>query len=80
MNRLLVAGFLVMIAGMLIVLFGSAGGKGLSTGGFVLIGPIPIVFGTGTNGGQIASLAFFAGLLMFVAFVVWAWRLGRLRG
>lgn len=79
MNRLLAVGILLVVVGMAVVFLGSASEGVASTGGFVLIGPIPIVFGTGPNGGQIAILALAAGIIMFTAFVILAWRLSALR-
>lgn len=74
MNKLLAAGLLAMLVGMAMVVIGSAGEGDLSTGGFVLVGPFPMVFGTGTNGGQLAALALAAGLLMLILLSVLAWR------
>lgn len=79
MNRLLAVGILLIIVGMVVVLLGSVSEGAASTGGFVLIGPIPIVFGTGTNGEQLATLALAAGVIMIAAFVILAWRLSSLR-
>ena len=74
MNRLLVAGLLIIIAGVAVLLLGSASQGGVSTGGFILIGPFPIVFGSGTNGGQLATLALAVGVLMIILVSVLAWR------
>jgi len=74
MNRLLVAGLLIIIAGVAVLLLGSASQGGMSTGGFILIGPFPIVFGSGTNGGQLATLALAVGVLMIILVSVLAWR------
>ena len=79
MNRLLATGILLIVAGIAVVLLGSASEGAVSMGGFVLIGPIPIVFGTGANGGQLATLALAAGVIMIAAFVILAWRLRSLR-
>jgi uncharacterized membrane protein len=80
MNKLLLVGLLVIVAGMLVILMGSVGQAGVSTGGFVLIGPFPIVFGSGSNGGQLATLAFAVGVLMLALLALYAWRIGSLRG
>lgn len=79
MNRLLLAGILVIIVGMLVIALGSSTQGGVSTGGFVLIGPFPILFGSGQNGGQLATLSLVVGILMFLLIVVYAWRIGSLR-
>jgi len=75
MNKLLAIGLLAIVIGTVMVLLGSAEQGSVSTGGFILIGPFPIVFGTGTNGGQLAALALVVGLLMVVLLSVMAWRL-----
>ncbi len=46
---MLFIGFLVVVAGMI-----TASGSYASSGGFILIGPIPIVFGNGPNSGTLA--------------------------
>jgi len=79
MNRLLGAGLLLIVVGMLVVLLGSASEGGVSTGGFILIGPLPIVFGSGTNGEQLALLALVAGIIMIVLLLALARRLRSLR-
>ncbi len=56
-SRVYLVGFLVLIAGLAIILVGSAGGTNSSVGGVVFIGPIPIVFGSGPNSGFLAILA-----------------------
>lgn len=73
MNKLLVAGLLMIVAGMTVVLLGSSSQGGVSGGGFVLIGPFPVVFGSGTKGAQLATLALVVGLLMIVLLSVMAW-------
>jgi uncharacterized membrane protein len=74
MDRLVVLGLLLMAAGFIVVAVGSSGSAGVSTGGFVLIGPIPIVFGSGTNGTQLAALSAMLGVLTLVLVLVMAFR------
>ena len=64
MDRLLLLGFLLVLGGIVVVGAGSLGEAGVSTGGFVLIGPVPIVFGTGTSGNLLAVLSLVLGVLM----------------
>ncbi len=78
LNKLVVVGLLTILAGMALVILGSASQGTASTGGFVLIGPFPIVFGTGSSGGQLATLALIAGLVMVGLLLVLAWRLSSL--
>lgn len=75
MNRLLAAGLVIIVVGLALVVLGSAVQGNVSTGGFILIGPFPIVFGTGPDGGQLAVLAVAVTLLMVVLLSVLAWRL-----
>ena len=64
-NKILVAtGFLLVAAGVILVAVGAAGQGNASAGGFVLIGPIPIVFGSGSNGGVLALLSVVLGVIM----------------
>ena len=55
-----------MIAGAAMLAYGSLDQTNASLGGFILIGPIPIVFGSGANGGEVALLSFLMGGLVVV--------------
>jgi uncharacterized membrane protein len=57
--RLTWVGVAIIFAGFLVVAIGASVGSGGSTssGGFILIGPIPIVFGNGPNSGMLAKVA-----------------------
>jgi uncharacterized membrane protein len=65
--RLALLGMGMIIVGFVVVALGVAVGQGgsSSTGGFVLIGPFPIVFGSGPNSGMLAEV----GLVITVAVV-----------
>ena len=54
---------------------GSATVAGTSAGGFILIGPFPIVFGTGNNGEGLALLSVVLGVLMVALLFVMSFRL-----
>jgi uncharacterized membrane protein len=73
-GKILAFGFVLILAGFVLLFLGSVGGTNVSTGGFVLIGPVPIVFGSGTNGSVVAVLAVCIGLLMLFWFVLLARR------
>ena len=73
-GKILAFGFVLVLAGFVLLLLGSAGESNVSTGGFVLIGPVPIVFGSGTNGSIVAVLAVCMGILMLFWFVLLARR------
>lgn len=69
---LLVSGFILMFAGIIILIAASAfqGNMDISGGGIVFIGPIPIIFGTGPN----ALLAILlASVLTIIGFLVFFW-------
>jgi len=79
MNKAVPIGFLLIFAGMALVVFGSVGRADLSTGGFILIGPFPIVFGTGREGGQLALLSLISGLVIVLSLLFMAWRISSAR-
>ena len=66
MNKLMTAGTLMVAVGIALLAFGASGQGGGSAGGFVLIGPIPIVFATGSYGEELAILSVLAGILIII--------------
>jgi uncharacterized membrane protein len=54
----------VVILGLALITVGSLGQGNVSTGGFILVGPFPIVFGAGNAGGTVAVLSVLLGLVM----------------
>jgi len=74
LNRLLVVGFLLVVVGVAMAGAGSAEEGNVSTGGFVIIGPVPIVFGTGSDGGRSALLSAVLGGLMLAIMLLMALR------
>jgi uncharacterized membrane protein len=81
--RLVWAGFAIIFLGFLVVALGAflgTGGSG-SSGGFILIGPVPIVFGSGPDSGTLAAVALAISLLVVVAYLVsfLFWRVRRRR-
>jgi uncharacterized membrane protein len=77
LNKVVVLGALLVVAGVALVAYGAAGQGNASAGGFILIGPFPIVFGTGSNGGELALLSVLLGVLMVVLLLVMALRAWR---
>lgn len=63
-QKLLALGSLLIFVGVVLMILGSVGQGTTSTGGFILIGPVPIVFGSGSNGGVLALLSVVLGLVM----------------
>jgi uncharacterized membrane protein len=81
--RLVWVGIAIIFVGFVVVATGAflgAGGSS-STGGFILIGPIPIVFGNGPNSGMLASVGLAISLVMVVVYLVsfLVWGSGRRR-
>ncbi len=64
--RMVWVGFALIIAGFFVVAAGSlSGASSVSTGGFIMIGPIPIVFGSGPDSTWLGYL----GLIVLIAMV-----------
>jgi uncharacterized protein (TIGR00304 family) len=78
-NLLFAIGIMVVMAGVALITIGAAGQGNVSTGGFVLIGPFPIVFGSGGNGSQLALLSVVVGVLLVILIAIWARRLVELK-
>jgi len=74
LNRLVELGALLVGAGLVLLAWGSAGQGNLSTGGFILIGPLPIVFGSGSNGWKLALLSVLLGGIMILLALFMSWR------
>jgi len=69
---LLVTGFILMFAGILVLIAASAfqGNMDVSGGGIVFIGPIPIIFGADPNAFLVILLA---ATLTIIGFLVFFW-------
>jgi uncharacterized membrane protein len=70
--RLAMVGVAIILVGVLVVALGTlleTGGSS-SSGGFVLIGPIPIVFGSGPNSGMLAWVGLAISVLVVVAYLL----------
>jgi uncharacterized membrane protein len=70
--RLTLVGFAIIFAGFLVVALGASVGSGgsSSSGGFILIGPVPIVFGSGPNSGALAVVALVITVAMVALYVL----------
>ncbi len=81
--RLASVGVAIIFVGFLVVALGTFTGSGGSSsgGGFILIGPIPIVFGSGPNSGILATVALVITAAMVVLYLLsfLFWRSGRRR-
>lgn len=79
MQRLLAVGLLVILGGFALVVAGSVGQGSSSAGGVVFIGPFPIAFGSGPDGGYLALASVVIGGVMMALLLLWGWRLLRIR-
>jgi len=70
--RLTWVGVAVIFVGFLVVALGASVGSGgsSSSGGFILIGPIPIVFGNGPDSGTLAAVAFVITVAMVAVYLL----------
>jgi len=80
-GRLGLLGISLVFIGFFVVLAGvatSSGGSG-STGGFILIGPFPIVFGSGPGSSTLALIGAAITIVVIVAYLVTflRWRASR---
>ncbi len=81
-SKLLWIGVALIFVGFFVAALGSfiaAGNTTTSIGGFILIGPIPIVFGSGPNSGVLAEVGLAITLVMVVIYLLsfFLWRSGR---
>ena len=76
-------GVAIIFVGFLVVALGAFAGPGGSgsSGGFILIGPIPIVFGSGPNSGMLATVGLVITVAMVAVYLLsfLLWRSGRQR-
>jgi uncharacterized membrane protein len=63
---LLIVGFCIVLFGVILAFIGSTTEGSVSSGAFILLGPFPIVFGSGNDGSLLAVLAVTLGILMVV--------------
>ena len=61
--KLYAVGVVLLFLGFAMIVLGSFSGSNASVGGFVLIGPVPIVFGSGKDAGLLAIRSVAAGLI-----------------
>jgi uncharacterized membrane protein len=80
-SRLLLLGVVIIFVGFLTVALGAftqpSGSN--SSGGFILIGPFPIVFGSGSNSGMLAAVGLVITAIVVAFYIVslFVWRSGR---
>ena len=75
MQKLLATGMIIFLAGLGLLLVGAVAQGGTSAGGVVFIGPLPIVFGSGPSGYDLAFLSVVTGGVMVVLLLLWGLRL-----
>jgi len=76
---LFVLGFFTITIGLVLVLIATAlsGGTSLSFGGFIIIGPFPIVFGSGPNASLLILLGVIITVLSVITFLIMRRRVRR---
>lgn len=75
MQKLVVAGLLILLVGFGLIFLGAASQGSSSAGGAIFIGPIPIVFGSGPSGASLALISVVIGGVMLALVLIWGWRL-----
>jgi uncharacterized membrane protein len=79
LQKLVLAGILIILAGFGLIFAGSLGQSGVSSGGVIFIGPFPIVFGSGPGGFYLALGSVVIGGIMVLLILVWGWRFWRVK-
>ncbi|MCL5877942.1 MAG: DUF131 domain-containing protein [Candidatus Bathyarchaeota archaeon] len=68
---LLLAGFALVLVGIVVIVVATlVFGNGGSVGGVILIGPIPIFFGSGPNATSLIALSVILTIISIVMFIV----------
>jgi uncharacterized membrane protein len=80
-ERLVFLGIVIIFVGFLVVVLGvfAEPGGSSSSGGFILVGPIPIVFGSGPNSRMLATVGLAITVVVVAFYIVsfFVWRSGR---
>lgn len=70
-----ISGFVLILAGFVILVSGSIGSPNTSTAVVVFIGPVPLIFGSGPHGSQLILISLVASvvivLLMYLSLRRW---------
>ena len=77
MQKLMTVGLLIFLLGLALIFLGAATEGGFSAGGFILIGPFPIVFGAGPSGVTLAILSIALGAAVLALVFLWSRRIFR---
>jgi uncharacterized membrane protein len=72
---LAVVAFVMIFLGIVLVAVGGISGGNVSSGGVIFIGPVPIIFGSGSNGAILALIALLAGVVMIALTYLYTRRL-----
>lgn len=70
MHRLYLLGVTIAVVGVVLIFVGSIGRGDVSAGGVIFIGPVPIVFGSGPDAGQLALISVVIGAAMVILFLL----------
>ena len=74
LHRLLAFGIVVILAGFVLMFAGTFSTGNASVGGVVFIGPVPIVFGAGPGGWELALGSAVIGAIMLAMIILWGRR------
>lgn len=83
MKSLLLAGFILILAGIIIVIIGSliyTPQTNVSVGGFILIGPLPFLFGAGQYGPVLSIISLVLGIIMVILIYAYVRKATRTKG
>jgi uncharacterized membrane protein len=68
LSRLYFVGFMLLLAGVVLLFVGAAGSSSTSFGAVVFIGPFPIAFGSGPGAGALIVIGVLISIAMLVIF------------
>jgi uncharacterized membrane protein len=69
-SRLFAAGFLLLLAGVVLLSIGAASSSSTSFGAVVFVGPFPIAFGSGPDAGTLIIIGVLISLAMVAIFLL----------
>ncbi len=71
-KALYLSGFILIFAGFAILVAGSVGSPNTSAAVVVFVGPLPLVFGSGPYGSQLALISLVASVAIILLTYLWA--------
>ncbi|MBI3023661.1 MAG: DUF131 domain-containing protein [Thaumarchaeota archaeon] len=71
LNTLYLSGFILVFAGLAILVAGSVGSPNTSAAVVVFVGPVPLVIGSGPYGSQLALISLVASVAIILLTYLW---------